>query len=135
MLSHGTGQLVAWRWFFRVLAIIILPAAALSYYVIPWYPGSEAGDVRKAKWRRLDLPGALIMCAAIVLLILGLTLGASYGWRKPGFLVPFLLSWPLFVGFFVWENYLGDEEALLPPKTWRIPNFIVLIVFALEVYG
>ncbi|WOO76899.1 putative MFS-type transporterc [Vanrija pseudolonga] len=136
MLSHGQGQLAAWRWFFRVLAIIILPAAALSYYVIPWYPGTEAGDgqARKTKWRRLDLPGALIMCAAIVLLILGLTLGASYGWRKPGFLVPFLLSWPLFVSFFVWENYLGDE-ALLPPKTWRIPNFIVLIVFALEVYG
>ncbi|KAL1407902.1 hypothetical protein Q8F55_007338 [Vanrija albida] len=134
MISHGPGQLAAWRWFFRLLAVIILPLALASYALIPRYPGSNIGDPHKAKWRKLDVPGALIMCAAIILIILGLTLGASYGWKKPGFLVPFLLSWPLFVGFFVWEYYLGDE-ALLPHQTWRVPNFMVLIAFALEVYA
>ncbi|WOO78243.1 putative MFS-type transporterc [Vanrija pseudolonga] len=134
MINHGHGQLAAWRWFFRLLTVIILPASVASYILIPRYPGSESGDVRVAKWRKLDLPGALMMCAGIVLIILGLTLGASYGWKKAGFLAPFLLSWPLFIGFFLWENYLGDQ-ALLPPKTWRIPNFTVLIILALEVYA
>ncbi|TXT09246.1 hypothetical protein VHUM_02720 [Vanrija humicola] len=134
MINHGHGQLAAWRWFFRLLTVMILPCSVTSYWLIPRYPGSEAGDQRVAKWRRLDLVGALTMCAAIVLIILGLTLGASYGWRKPGFLVPFLLSWPLFIGFFVWEHYLGDQ-ALLPSKTWRIPNFKPLIAFALGIYA
>lgn len=75
------------------------------------------------------------MLTAIVLLILGLTLGASDGWRTPQFLVPFLLSFVLFPFFFVWEARIPEEYALLPPKTWRIPNFTTLIVFALYIYG
>lgn len=75
------------------------------------------------------------MLSGIILLILGLTLGASYGWKKAGFLAPFLLAWALFAFFFLWEAKLPEEYALLPAKTWRIPNFAVLIVFALYIYG
>jgi MFS family permease len=92
------GQMSAWRWFFRILCIMILPVAGGSVYLIPNSKGSNADT--EGKWKRLDLLGAGSMLAAIVLLILGLTLGASYGWRKPGFLVPFLLSWVLFGLFF-----------------------------------
>lgn len=72
---------------------------------------------------------------AIILLILGLTLGAAYGWKTAKFLVPFLLSFVLFAFFFTWEARLPDEYALLPAKTWKIPNFTALIVFALFIYG
>ncbi len=75
------------------------------------------------------------MLFAIVLLILGLTLGASYGFRTAKFLVPFLLSFVLFPFFFVWEARLPEEYALLPAKTWKIPNFGTFIVFALFIYG
>jgi len=75
------------------------------------------------------------MLLAIVLLILGLTFGAAYGFKTAKFLVPFLLSFVLFPFFFFWESRLPDEYALLPAKTWRIPNFFTLIVFALYIYG
>ncbi len=74
------------------------------------------------------------MLFAIVLLILGLTLGASYGFKTAKFLVPFLLSWPILVVFFFWEARLPEGYALIPPKTWKIPNFTILIVFALGIY-
>jgi MFS family permease len=131
--DEATGQKAAWRFFFRLLAVMILPAAVASLYFIPKPQGAIA-DV-EGKWKRLDLVGAFSMLAAIILLILGLTLGASYGFKTAGFLVPFLLSFVLFPFFFVWEARLPEEYAILPPKTWKIPNFATLIAFSLYIYG
>lgn len=75
------------------------------------------------------------MFASIVLLILGLTLGASYGFKTAKFLVPFLLAWPVAVFFFFWEARLPEGYALIPPKTWKIPNLTLLIFFAVGIYG
>ncbi|TXT12917.1 hypothetical protein VHUM_01318 [Vanrija humicola] len=127
----GTGQMTAWRWFFRIVAALVLPVAA-EYQVIEVV---EEAEGTKTKWHKLDLVGSLTMLAAIVLLILGLTFGASYGFRTAAFLVPFLLSFVLFPAFFVWEARLPDDVAILPAKTWRIPNFTVWIVFGLQVYA
>lgn len=128
------GQMAGWRWFFRILAILIIPVSLLAFYLVPQQKG-EAATIKEAKWKRLDIVGAFIMLAAIILLILGLTLGASYGWKTAGFLAPFLLSFVLFPAFFFWEARLSDEHALLPSKTWReIPNFALFIPFALQVY-
>ncbi|WOO82306.1 Efflux pump terJ [Vanrija pseudolonga] len=138
----GTGQMTAWRWFFRIVAALVLPVAGVSYFLVPdprEYGVVETevdeGPEAKAKWHKLDLVGSLTMLAAIVLLILGLTFGASYGFRTAAFLVPFLFSFVLFPAFFVWEARLPDDVAILPSKTWRIPNFTVWIVFGLQVYA
>lgn len=71
------------------------------------------------------------MLGAIVALTIGLTFGASYGWKTPSFLVPFLLSPVLFILFFFYEAQLPVERAILPSQTWKIPNFTITIVFAL----
>lgn len=127
------GQMIAWRWFFRIVAIIVIPFSLLSFFITPVQRGPEAsGD---SKWRRLDVGGAFLALSAIILLILGLTLGASNGWKKAGFLVPFLLSIVLlFPLFFFWEYKLGETRAMLPSKTWRLPNFTVFIIFSLQIY-
>lgn len=70
------------------------------------------------------------MLFAILLLILGLTLGASYGFGTPAFLVPFLLSLPLFPLFFWWEARLHPSMSLVPSATWNLPNFTLWIVLA-----
>ena len=75
------------------------------------------------------------MLFAIILLILGLTLGATYGFKTAKFLVPFLLAWPLFVLFFVWEARLPEGFALIPPSFWFIPNMTLLMFVALGVYS
>ena len=87
------------------------------------------------KWKRLDLVGAFILLGSLVMIILGLTLGASYGWGKAGFIAPLALFVILFPAFFVWEARRPDEFAILPSSTWRIKNFMVLIVLALYIYG
>jgi hypothetical protein len=75
------------------------------------------------------------MLSAIVLLVLSLNFGATYGFRTPSFLVPFILAFPLLVFFFFWESRQAPGFALLPSSTWRIPNFTTLIVFALLPLG
>ena len=130
------GQLAAWRWFFRAITIIIAPFALSAFYLVPKTKGDRADEITsgREKFKRLDLVGCVSMLIAIILLILGLTLGATYGFKTAKFLVPFLLSWPIFVGFFIWEAKLPLGYALIPPVTWRIPNFALLIFFALGVY-
>jgi len=112
---------------------MIIPTAIGAMFWIP-KPKGWSADVNN-KFRRLDIPGAFLMLAAIILLVLGLTLGASYGWKKPGFLVPFLLSWVLFPAFFVWEAMIPQEYALLPAATWKIKNFGLFMVLALLIYS
>lgn len=71
------------------------------------------------------------MLVAILLLILGLTLGASYGFGTASFLAPFLISLPLFPLFFYWQSRLSADLALVPSNTWKIPNFTLWTVLAI----
>lgn len=107
-----------------------------AFLLVPKTKGDRCDlhNSQKEKLKRLDLVGAFFMFACIVLLILGLTLGATYGFKTAKFLVPFLLSWPIFVAFFIWEAYLPEGYALIPPSFWKIPNMTLLIFFALGIY-
>ncbi|WOO79952.1 Efflux pump terJ [Vanrija pseudolonga] len=141
-IPHSVGtQMQSCRWYFRITAIIIAPLATASLFLTPYAPGDESHTLSDGepdptpRWRRLDLVGALTMLTAIVLLTLGLTLGASYGWKKAGFLVPFLLSFPLFIGFFFWEAHLEPSYALIPASTWRIPNLAIFIAMGLPLFA
>ncbi len=51
----GSGQMTDWRWFFRLMAFVILPCAAGSLFWIP-KPRGDAAHV-ESKWKRLDLVG------------------------------------------------------------------------------
>ncbi|OCF76458.1 efflux protein EncT [Kwoniella mangroviensis CBS 8886] len=129
------GQNSAWRWFFRMIAIVCVPFAFAAITLVPKTRGDRSDEcTQHEKFKRLDLVGAFTMLVAIILIILGLTLGASYGWKTAKFLVPFLLSWPIFVAFFIWEARLPEGYALIPPSFWKIPNMTLLIVFALGIY-
>ena len=120
-----------------MITIVIVPFAISAFPLIPHTSGARANEVesQKEKIKRFDLLGAFSMLAAIILLILGLTLGATYGFKTAKFLVPFLLAWPLFVFFFVWEARLPEGFALIPPSFWFIPNMSFLMFVALGVYS
>lgn len=75
------------------------------------------------------------MLSSILLIIVGLTMGASYGWTSPSFLAPLIIGLLLFPLFFWWESRLPEDVALLPSSIWKIPNMITLIVFALIILG
>lgn len=131
----ANDQQAGWRWFFRMMAIVIVPFGVSALTLIPQSAGKLVEQLSpRDKLKRLDIVGCFMMLASIILLILGITLGASYGWKKPGFLVPFLLSWPIFIAFFIYEARLPESYALIPPSFWKIPNMTLLIVFALGIY-
>ncbi|WVQ64086.1 uncharacterized protein L199_002245 [Kwoniella botswanensis] len=126
------GQQSAWRWFFRMFAIICIPFSLLALGLVPKIKGESAtGTSTREKYKRLDMVGTLTMLFAIILIILGLTLGASYGFKSAKFIVPFLLSWPLFIAFFIWESRLPEEYALIPSSFWKIRNMKVVMALAL----
>lgn len=91
-----------WRWFFRFIAISCIPFSALGWYLLPRKISRPVIAVDGAKWKRLDLVGSLVMLAAIMLLILGLTQGTSLGFNKAAFIAPTVLSVAMFAAFFVW---------------------------------
>jgi hypothetical protein len=100
-----------------------VPFAVAAFVLIPHTTGNNADvESNREKIKRFDIPGTVIMLVAIILLILGLTLGATYGFQTTKFLVPFLLSWPVFVLFFFWEASTASgvcprtREFLVPSK-------------------
>lgn len=136
--NPSTGVLVnddSFPFFLQMMAIVIVPFGVSALTLIPQSAGELAEQLpTRDKLKRLDIVGCFMMLVSIILLILGITLGASYGWKKPGFLVPFLLCWPIFVAFFIYEARLSEGYALIPPSFWKIPNMTLLIVFALGIY-
>ena len=105
----------------------------VSLYFIPKTQGDSANVA--GKWKRLDIPGTVAILSAIILFILGLTLGASYGWGKAGFIAPLAISIVLFIAFFVWESKIPPQDALLPSSTWRWKNFTLWVLLALYCYA
>ncbi|WRT64550.1 uncharacterized protein IL334_001482 [Kwoniella shivajii] len=116
------------------------------FVCLPQYVASSSSRLKisrlhtsKRSWveltKRLDPVGISTLLSSIILLILGLTLGASYGWTCAGFLAPLILGALLLPIFFWWESTLPDEYAILPSSVWRIPNVAVLVVFALITLG
>ena len=97
--------------------------------------GSGNPITSRNKLIRLDVPGCLLIFIPIVLIIIGLTLGASHGFRTAGFLVPFLLAWPAVGVFFYWESKLSESDAFIPPSTWRIKNVTLLSIFLLGIFA
>ncbi|WWC97792.1 hypothetical protein V866_004679 [Kwoniella sp. B9012] len=101
------GQLSAWRWVFRMFAIICIPFSLLTLGSVPKIKGESAtGTSTREKHKRLDMVGTLTMLFAIIHIILGLTLGASYGFRI-------------------------HQYALIPSSFWRIRNIKVVMALAL----
>lgn len=73
--------------------------------------------------------------AAVLLLILALTFGASYGFDTAKFIAPFVISLLLFPIFFWWESRLPAGFALIEPDMWRYRNFALYSVMALLNYA
>lgn len=107
----------------------------VAWRLVPDEADNTDSDRVDNKLQRLDIPGALSMLVGVVLLTLGLTLGASFGFLTAGFFAPFILGLGLMVAFFFWEARRPAGYALLPSDTWRIPNFTILIIFSTVVFS
>lgn len=134
LILAGVFLLASWRWYFRFVAILVIPFSVLSWYILPRteavaekVPGSE-------KWKRMDLVGVFLMMAILCLFILAFTQVEKDGWSSPIFIAPLVVSLCLFPVFIIWELKLPRGFSLLPHDLWSYPNIFVLIFQASAIF-
>jgi MFS family permease len=142
LTDHGPilGNLITdstrWRWIFYVnLPFGILALTALFLY----YPKKSANVYGASEYRgmaairRIDFLGALLVAAATVCLLLGLTWGSNqiYDWSSVQVISILIASALLYVLFIVRERFAA--EPILPLKLFKSRVFAADSVLALMV--
>lgn len=80
--------------------------------------GVKAGLPRSTRQRSpLDLPGAVMVTAGLVLAVFAVSHGAEAGWGATSVVVSLVLAVVLLIGFVVWE--LRAKDPLLPLSIFR----------------
>jgi EmrB/QacA subfamily drug resistance transporter len=109
----GGGAIMSagsWRWLF----VTVVPVAALcALWVALGAPRSSRHD------RSLDLPAAVLLTAATIALLLGITQGSERGWSSAEVIGAFAASAALFGVWVVSE--LRTAHPMLDPRLFKIP--------------
>jgi EmrB/QacA subfamily drug resistance transporter len=117
---------LSWEWIFLVNVPIGLSAALLAPRVIPAAP-------RAASARALDVPGALLVVAGLIVLVYAIDGAAEHGWGSARTLVLGALALALLAAFARVEA--ASRQPLVPPATWRVRALIGSAAVLLGVTG
>ncbi|KAF5387419.1 hypothetical protein D9757_007777 [Collybiopsis confluens] len=110
-----------WPWVFYFIAIAAIITGFLGLLLIPKVPLPEEHRGNRVKW--LDLPGVSVLTVAVILFVFAVTSGSIDGWGSATVIANLVISIVLTIAFFIWEAYIPEEVAALPPKVWRYENF------------
>ncbi len=105
-----------WRWVFLVNVPVGLAALALVLRVLR-LPHTY-------RRQRIDVGGAALLAAGVVPILLVAQQARDWGWTSALTLGLLVVSAVSLVGFVAVERRLGDD-ALLPPRLFRLPTFAV----------
>ncbi|MFF2325758.1 MULTISPECIES: MFS transporter [unclassified Streptomyces] len=129
----GTG----WRPVFLVNVPIGLVLLVLGLRVLPGEPRTGTARVQ-ARARGLDLPGLVLLAAAVTLLTVPLVLGQELGWPVWSW-VCLIASVGFFAGFVGYESRLAARGGapLIAPRVLRVPGIAmaalrILLVMAVN---
>jgi EmrB/QacA subfamily drug resistance transporter len=117
---------LSWEWIFLVNVPIGLTAAALALRVLPASPPPSGP-------RAVDVPGALLVVAGLVVLVYAIDGAPEHGWGSARTLVLGALGLALLAAFVRVEA--GVRRPLLPPATWRMRSLVGSAVVLLGVTG
>ena len=117
---------LSWEWIFLVNVPIGVGAALLAPRVIPAAP-------RAVSARALDLPGALLVVAGLVVLVYAIDGAAEHGWGSARTLVLGALALALLAAFARVEA--ATRQPLVPPAIWRERSLIGSAAVLLGVTG
>lgn len=130
LILAGVFLLASWRWYFRFIAILVIPFSVLCWFLMP-RTQAVAEDLPGAeKWKRMDLGGVFIMVTCLILFILAFTQGPVEGWSKPIFIAPLIISIVLLPIFLIYEWRMPRGYSLLPHDIYKYPNILPLVIQA-----
>ncbi|GAA3895254.1 MFS transporter [Streptomyces gulbargensis] len=101
---------VSWESVFFINAPIGIVALLFGAVVLPQARSEGTG-------RRFDVPGVLLLAVALLLLVLGVVKGETWGWSSAGTLGCLAAGLVLLVGFGVYETRI--DQPLLPMRLFR----------------
>ena len=113
LLGGVLTQYLDWRWNFFVNVPVGLLIALMAY----WYVPESKADLNHNK---LDLPGAVLVTAGLMLLVYTFTKAPTWGWGSHKTLEFLAGSVVLLIAFLV--NEARSKHALMPLKFFRVGN-------------
>ncbi|HSX30363.1 MAG TPA: MFS transporter [Candidatus Saccharimonadales bacterium] len=113
LLGGVITQYLGWRWNFFINVPVALAVVFAAWRLVPTHESEETHN-------ELDLPGAVSITGALMLLVYGLVEAPSHGWTAHSTLAYFIMSAALFVYFVM--NEQRAKHPLVPFKIFRIRN-------------
>ncbi|WP_405493589.1 MFS transporter [Nocardia sp. NBC_00511] len=123
-IASAVTEYSNWRVMFWVAAGLVAVATALIVFVVP--EGSAEGPAG-----RFDVPGALLLGAALVALLLPVSKGAAWGWTSGDTLGLFATSLALLLIWGFWE--LRAPEPLVDLRITARPQVLVTNIASIAV--
>ncbi|MBC7582064.1 MFS transporter [Aeromicrobium sp.] len=113
LLGGILTEYLGWRWNFYVNVPVSIAVFIAALKLLPAHESEESHN-------NLDLPGAISITAALMLLVYGLVEAPTNGWLAASTLQFFGLSILLF-GFFI-ANELSAKHPLIPLDIFKVRN-------------
>jgi EmrB/QacA subfamily drug resistance transporter len=117
---------LSWEWIFLVNVPVGITAGVLALRILPASPPASAA-------RSLDVPGALLVVAGLVVLVYAIDGAAEHGWGSARTLVLGALALALLATFTRVEA--ASRRPLMPPAVWRMHSLIGSAAVLLGVTG
>ncbi|GAW01048.1 efflux protein [Lentinula edodes] len=117
----------SWRWVFYVIAILVIPFAVVSWFILPAHTNRSAKGTKDLDW-----PGVSSLTVGLILFVFAVSRASAAGWQSPGVIAPLILSIFMFATFALIEHLVKDPA--LPPRTWTNKNFTPLFFYGWSVY-
>jgi EmrB/QacA subfamily drug resistance transporter len=114
LLGGILTDLLSWEWIF----FVNIPVGVIALFLTPLWV-QESRDLRT---KTFDLPGAVLITAGLVVLVLGITQANEWGWGSATTWIVFAVSAVLHVLFLAWER--GREEPLVPLSIFRVKTVL-----------
>jgi MFS family permease len=113
MVLGGVLAGVSWRLTLLVPGVVAFAIAVAASRMVP-------GGGRRDRRDRLDLPGAVTVTSAVLLIVYGVTRAATDGWSEPITVLSLVGAFVLLVGFVQIER--STASPLIPLETFRRPQ-------------
>ncbi|KAJ3729348.1 major facilitator superfamily domain-containing protein [Lentinula raphanica] len=117
----------SWRWVFYVIAILVIPFALLSWFILPTHHDTTAKEKKGLDWS-----GVSSLTIGLILFVFAISQASVAGWQSAGVIAPLVLSIVMFAVFLLIEHIVKDPA--LPPRTWTNKNFTPLFFYGWSVY-